>query len=59
MPAVPEGWVDECPDRDVVVVPGEAFGERGAGYARISYAAGIEDLKDAIEAMNDAVNVAR
>jgi len=30
MPRVPEGFVDECLDRGVVVVPGEAaFGERG------------------------------
>lgn len=56
MPAVPEGWVDECLDRGVVVVPGEAFGEHGAGYARISYATDIEDLKNAIEVMDDAAN---
>jgi len=30
MPRVPEGFVDECLDRGVVVVPGEAFGEHGA-----------------------------
>jgi aspartate aminotransferase len=59
MPAAPEGWVDECLDRGVVVVPGEAFGERGAGYARISYATGIEELKDAIEIMDDAASAVR
>jgi len=37
-PRVPEGFVDECLDRGVVVVPGEAFGEHGRGHARISYA---------------------
>ncbi|HET7324084.1 MAG TPA: aspartate aminotransferase, partial [Halococcus sp.] len=58
-PAVPEGWVEECIERGVVVVPGEAFGERGAGYARISYATGIEDLKDAIEVMADAASAVR
>jgi aspartate aminotransferase len=59
MPAVPEGWVDECLDRGVVVVPGEAFGDGGEGYARISYAAGIEDLKDALEIMDDAATAVR
>jgi len=33
MPRVPEGFVDECLDRGVVVVPGEAFGEHGRGHA--------------------------
>jgi len=54
MPSVPEGFVDEVIDRGVVVVPGEAFGERGAGYARISYATDVETLKDALEIMGDA-----
>jgi aspartate aminotransferase len=59
MPAVPDGWVDACLDRGVVVVPGEAFGEHGAGYARISYATGIEDLKEAIEVMDEAASAVR
>ncbi|GAA0475688.1 pyridoxal phosphate-dependent aminotransferase [Halococcus dombrowskii] len=59
MPDAPEGWVDECLDRGVVVVPGEAFGDGGEGYARISYATGIEELKDAIEIMDDAANAVR
>ncbi|PSQ42183.1 aspartate aminotransferase [Halobacteriales archaeon SW_5_68_122] len=54
MPRVPDGWVDEVIDRGVVVVPGEAFGEHGAGHARISYAVGIETLKEAIEVMREA-----
>jgi aspartate aminotransferase len=49
MPKVPEGWVDEVIDSGVVVVPGDAFGVRGDGYARISYATGMEELKEAIE----------
>jgi aspartate aminotransferase len=49
MPKVPEGFVDEVIDRGVVVVPGEAFGERGAGYARLSYATDTETLKEALE----------
>jgi aspartate aminotransferase len=59
MPDVPEGWVDECLDRGVVVVPGGAFGDGGEGYARISYATGIEDLKDAVEIMDDAASAIR
>ena len=59
MPRVPDGWVDEVIDRGVVVVPGEAFGEHGAGHARISYAVGIETLKEAIEVMREATEATR
>jgi aspartate aminotransferase len=59
MPKVPEGWVEEVIDRGVVVVPGEAFGEHGAGYARLSYATGMEELKDAIEIMGTATAAVR
>jgi aspartate aminotransferase len=59
MPEVPEGWVDEVIDRGVVVVPGGAFGDGGAGHARISYAAGIEDLKEALEIMDAATAAVR
>ncbi|MEF8852445.1 MAG: aminotransferase class I/II-fold pyridoxal phosphate-dependent enzyme [Haloarculaceae archaeon] len=54
MPEVPEGFVDEVIDRGVVVVPGEAFGERGEGYARISYAVDVETLEAALSIMDDA-----
>ena len=53
MPRVPEGFTEECIDRGVIVVPGEAFGERGAGLARISYATGTEELKAAVEIMSE------
>ncbi|PSP84314.1 aspartate aminotransferase [Halobacteriales archaeon QS_1_68_17] len=59
MPRVPEGWVDEVIDRGVVVVPGEAFGEHGRGYARISYAVGVETLKEALETMGEATSAVR
>ncbi|MFB6149651.1 MAG: pyridoxal phosphate-dependent aminotransferase [Halobacteriales archaeon] len=59
MPEVPDGWVDAVIDRGVVVVPGEAFGDRGAGHARISYAAATEELKDAIEQMRAATSAVR
>jgi aspartate aminotransferase len=51
MPSVPEGWVEECIDRGVVVVPGEAFGDAGEGYARISYATDIETIEEALDIM--------
>ncbi|PSQ10519.1 aspartate aminotransferase [Halobacteriales archaeon QS_5_70_15] len=54
MPRVPEGWVDEVIDRGVVVVPGDAFGNNGAGQARISYAVDVETLKEAIAVMAEA-----
>ncbi|MFC4358857.1 pyridoxal phosphate-dependent aminotransferase [Halobium salinum] len=54
MPKVPEGFVDECIERGVVVVPGEAFGEHGAGYARISYATATEEIEEALEIMAEA-----
>jgi len=59
MPKVPEGWVDEVIDRGVVVVPGEAFGEHGEGYARISYATDMETLAEAIDIMAEATEAVR
>ncbi|MCL7418202.1 MAG: aminotransferase class I/II-fold pyridoxal phosphate-dependent enzyme [Halalkalicoccus sp.] len=59
MPKVPEGWVDAVVERGVVVVPGEAFGERGAGYARLSYATGTEELEDALAIMREATRAVR
>ena len=54
MPAVPEGWVEEYLNRGVIW--GKSFGDDGEGYARISYAAGIEVLKTALEIMDDAAS---
>ncbi|WP_418279953.1 pyridoxal phosphate-dependent aminotransferase [Halorubrum sp. DTA98] len=54
MPKVPDGFVEACLDRGVIVVPGDAFGEHGAGYARISYATGEDELREAIDVMADA-----
>ncbi|MBV0923543.1 pyridoxal phosphate-dependent aminotransferase [Halomicroarcula limicola] len=54
MPKVPDGWVEEVIDRGVIVVPGDAFGEHGDGYARISYATDMETLKEAIDIMAEA-----
>ena len=54
MPKVPEGWVDEVLSRGVVVVPGEAFGDHGSGYARLSYATSLDEIEEAIEIMRAA-----
>jgi len=54
MPEVPDGWVEEVIDRGVIVVPGEAFGGRGDGYARLSYATGMDELEEAIGIMREA-----
>jgi len=54
MPRVPEGFVDECLDRGVIVVPGEAFGEHGRGHARISYATDESELREALAVMGEA-----
>jgi aspartate aminotransferase len=54
MPAVPDGWVDAVVERDVVVVPGDAFGVHGEGYVRISYATSLEDIRTALDAMRAA-----
>ncbi|MFC7021364.1 MULTISPECIES: pyridoxal phosphate-dependent aminotransferase [Haloarcula] len=59
MPKVPDGWVEAVIDRGVVVVPGDAFGERGAGYARISYATDMESLEAAIDVMAEATAAVR
>ncbi|MEY7848413.1 pyridoxal phosphate-dependent aminotransferase [Natrarchaeobius sp. A-rgal3] len=59
MPEVPDGWCDEVLERGVVVVPGGAFGANGEGYARLSYATGTEDLKEALEIIDDATAAVR
>lgn len=59
MPNVPEGWCDEVLDRGVIVVPGDAFGANGEGYARLSYATGTEELKQALEIIDDATRAVR
>ena len=59
MPKVPEGWVDEVLERGVVVVPGEAFGDHGEGYARISYATDLETIEKALDIMAEATAAVR
>jgi len=55
MPKVPEGFVDACIDRGVIVVPGEAFGDGGAGHARLSYANDTESLREALDVMEGVI----
>ncbi|MFP8952400.1 pyridoxal phosphate-dependent aminotransferase [Natrialbaceae archaeon A-arb3/5] len=59
MPKVPDGWCEEVLDRGVVVVPGDAFGANGEGYARLSYATGMEELKEALEIIDGATAAVR
>jgi aspartate aminotransferase len=40
-------------------VPGEAFGEHGAGHARISYATDEEQLREALDVMAEAYAAVR
>ncbi|WP_299332891.1 pyridoxal phosphate-dependent aminotransferase [Haloplanus sp.] len=55
MPEVPDGFVDACLDRGVIVVPGEAFGDAGAGHARLSYATDTATLEEALDVMAGVV----
>ena len=59
MPEVPDGWVEAVLERDVVVVPGDAFGAHGDGYARISYATSLENIEAALDAMREATAAVR
>ena len=54
MPEVPDGWTDAAIERGVVVVPGEAFGANGAGFARLSYATDLETLEVALDRLAEA-----
>ncbi|USZ70798.1 pyridoxal phosphate-dependent aminotransferase [Natronosalvus halobius] len=55
-PEVPNGWDGSANDfaerllreRGVAVVPGDVFGVGGEGHLRVSYATGLEDLREAL-----------
>ncbi|WP_265111528.1 pyridoxal phosphate-dependent aminotransferase [Halosolutus halophilus] len=53
-PEVPEGFTaeefaeDVLREQGVAVVPGDVFGVGGEGHLRISYATGLEDLREAL-----------
>ena len=54
-PRVPDGFVDACLENGVVTVPGEAFGPAGEGHARLSYANSRENLREALDAIEDVI----
>ena len=43
-------------EKKVAIVPGKAFGDCGEGYVRISYAASMENIKEAVVRLNEFVN---
>jgi aminotransferase len=45
--------------KKVAVVPGTAFGDSGEGYIRISYAYSLENLKIALDRMEEFINEIR
>ncbi|OVE86272.1 pyridoxal phosphate-dependent aminotransferase [Natronolimnobius baerhuensis] len=53
-PEVPEGWTaeefaqDVLTEQGVAVVPGDVFGAGGEGHLRVSYATGLEDIREAL-----------
>lgn len=53
-PEVPEGFTaaefaeEVLREQGVAVVPGDVFGDGGAGHLRISYATGLEELRNAL-----------
>lgn len=47
-----EGLLDHA---GVAVLPGTAFGDAGEGYLRLSYAASVDDLQEALAAVEDYV----
>jgi len=57
MPQVPEGWVEDVIDRGLIVVPGDAFGDHGDGYARLSYATSLAEIEEAIGIMREATRM--
>ncbi|MCU4924821.1 aminotransferase class I/II-fold pyridoxal phosphate-dependent enzyme [Halobacteria archaeon AArc-dxtr1] len=43
-------------EQGVAAVPGDVFGEGGAGHLRVSYATGLEDLRKALDRIEEFVN---
>ena len=42
-------------EKHVAIVPGNAFGKCGEGFVRISYAASLEDIKEAMVLLKEFV----
>lgn len=49
--------VDLAEKAQLAVIPGVAFGQAGEGYIRISYAASLETLEEAMRRLNNYMNV--
>jgi aminotransferase len=45
--------------KKVAVVPGTAFGDSGEGHLRISYAYSLEDLKEAVDRIEEFITELR
>ncbi len=46
-------FVERLRQKNVIVTPGSAFGSRGQGHVRISYATSFDNLKHAFELMKE------
>ena len=46
-------------EKKVAIIPGNAFGESGEGFVRISYAASIEDIAMALDRIESFINELR
>ena len=46
-------------DKHVAIVPGNAFGECGEGFARISYAYSVDHINVALEKMAEFIDKIR
>ena len=43
-------------EKEVAIVPGNAFGDCGEGFARISYAYSVDHIKTALERMEEFIS---
>ncbi|WP_311173624.1 pyridoxal phosphate-dependent aminotransferase [Halobellus ordinarius] len=62
-PECPPGWEDDeefaetlIHEERVALVPGRVFGDGGKGHLRVSYAAGMDDLKEALNRIESFVD---
>ena len=46
-------------EKQVAIVPGNAFGKSGEGFVRISYASSMENLKEALTRIDDFLKTNR
>jgi aspartate/methionine/tyrosine aminotransferase len=46
-------------ERKVIMIPGEAFGPGGAGFIRVSYAAGDDDIRRGVAALGEELAACR